>query len=177
MPARFIRARSRAIIDETTVRHCAEAVVQRVAPDESAFFPEISTAYFADPEGVDKGGARSGRPLRFGAEDLVDLVSLVALQAVSAVVEYVVTEVLEGMKPAARLKALRRLFRVGRELPQGDGDAEAEKPPVSLTPEQLTQVRRVAIEAAKRHRTSEEKAERIANAIVAGLLPDEGEKR
>ncbi len=169
--------------DEAIIRYGAEIIVRQVAPEELPFFPEISDAYFAAPERVLTGGGAGGGPLRFGAAELVDLMSVVALAVMNATVEHTVSETLKGVKPSALPGALKRLFGLGRATGEGNrGRAALEPrpspeprqpsdPPLSLTPEQLAQVREVAIEVACRHGAKADKAEVMANAVVAMLLP------
>lgn len=185
MPPRFRQKKPQIIIDEAIVRYGAEIIVRQLAPEELPFFLEISDAYFADPEPVLNGDSSDDGPLRFGAADLVNLLSVVALMVMSATVEHTVSETLKNVKPSVVPAVLRRLFggeKAADEEHCGATAFESEPRPspelrepsdlrVSLTPEQLARVRGVAIEAALRQGLPAEKAEVMANAVVAMLLP------
>ncbi|MEO3814370.1 hypothetical protein ABGB17_35690 [Sphaerisporangium sp. B11E5] len=128
--------------------------MRQLAPEELPFLPEISDVYFADPERALRDDASGDGPLRFGGAELVDLLSIVALAVMTAVTDHMVRDALEHVKPSAVPGTLRRLFGAGRTAGDEHGGAapgepgSLPSPPVSLTTEQLSRVRGVAMEVA-----------------------------
>ncbi|SHF56571.1 hypothetical protein [Streptoalloteichus hindustanus] len=131
-------------------------VVARVAPEEipivdglDALGADTAARHWA------KAGARR-EPLGFGLGDAVVVVTPIVWWAVEHVAGRLAESATDGVVSRAR-----RLFRRRKAIPRVVD--------LPLTPEQLAEVRRKALEAGARQGLPPERSEEIADAIVARL--------
>jgi hypothetical protein len=152
------------VVDDTLVRDMARIVVKQVAPAELPMFSTLSDAYLADLRAPRSGSGGSG-PLGFGVGDAVELLTPVALMVATEVTQHLVGEFTRGAVARGRravTHAVRRLFRITGK----SAEPEDEEAPVTLTAVQWAEVRRIAVETARRSGLSAEMAELMGDAVV-----------
>lgn len=180
-------------VDQELVQDIARAVVERVEPGELAVFRRESKAYFRDPQGELKAARKSLRgkakdePMGFGADE----VAVALAPFVLAVVQGVLTSLAQSLTTTATDRSqagVGRLLRrmLGRPeptvdetpvLPQEPGPAQtppatpASGPEVALSTEQLGRIHAQALRTASDLGLDEERALRLADALVETLSP------
>ena len=147
---------------DDAVAALARAAIARTAPEELPLFRATSEAYFDDPASVGRGGGDT--MLGFGVEAAVILVTPVALEVAKDVLVWLRAQLAER----AGDQGEAALDWVTAKLTGRSGDAAADDTE-SLTDDQLTQVRSLALEKAKQLKLPEAKAELLADSLVGSL--------
>jgi len=149
--------------DEALVRELAEPLVAQFSPAEQGeLFDVLSEAHFADPAAYTRQDPDRG-PLAFGLPELTVLLTPVFLAAMNEAVRYAVAAAMaKGAKVTTA--AIRRLFRRGR-APES-GPEPAQEPPLSLTPEQWSEVRQIVERVALKGGVPADQAQLMADAVV-----------
>ncbi len=187
---------------EWTVR-LARRAVQDVAPDELPHFAVVSQAYLSASRARRQRAVRRAEPLGLGLEGVAVLLTTAVLAVAAKVSDHLAQELVERGVNAAepglrtrlrRWRARRRGGASGESDANGpsgasdDGETAAEPLP-ALTPEQLAQVRELAVRSGLRQRLAEPMAQAVADGIIAELVtaeargtstvtpPDEGADR
>jgi hypothetical protein len=150
----------------------ARRALAEAAPEELPLFRATSQAYFDDPDGT--LARRGGRDelLGFGVEGAIVLMAPVALDVAKTVVAFVVSRIraaAEREGGEAIDNAVERFFARFR----GGGGPDDDSQPAAdaeLSPEQLDEVRQVALERARALDLPEAKAVLLADAVVGGLV-------
>lgn len=142
----------------------ARGAVTRVAPEELPLFTATSEIYRADPGAVEAETQRD-ELLGFGGE-IAMAVTPIALSVAGAVTKFL----LEQLRDVAGSESQDALHRLVRRLVGGDGGDGDDAAPVPLTRDQLREVRRVALERARRLAMPDAQAELLADAMVGGLV-------
>jgi hypothetical protein len=152
-------------MDEELVVSLARTAIEARAPHELPMFEAASREFVADPRRVERRAAPDD-PLGFGAE-VAGALTPVAL----AVAGEVVTVLWEQVRSALREESdsvvrawVRKLFVRLR----GPSEAEPSEP-ASLTPEQLAQVKAVALAKAASLGLPSEEGMLLADAMVGAL--------
>lgn len=153
----------------TTVRtadELARRVVRKIAPEELPSFDIVAAPYLESPEQAERRLRQAhDDPLGFGLADVVALatpvVALVSGSVITAVSDSVGKAVRDGAVGALR-KAWRKLRRKPLE--------PLELPSTPLTTAQLAEVRQIALERALSLGMKRQKAEALADAVVAALV-------
>jgi hypothetical protein len=160
--------------ERATVEVLARELVAEVSPAELPLFRATADRYFADPDGTLAARGRTDEPLGFGAETAVALVGPFALDLVRRVLVRLVDRVGDAVADALAERVLRR-------SPSGPGggaapptaasgsDSSAAAGPDPLDPAQLALVRQVADEEARRLQLPPDRAQRLADALVASI--------
>jgi hypothetical protein len=146
----------------------ARVVLGEVAPEELPLLGPISTAYFADPEQALRGSSTRDEPLGFGVPVSGQLLTPVVLAVMSPVVSFLVAEVRKSVQaeaPGVINDLVKSVFKKARSSPASDDDQQT----VELSPQQLTQVREIALEKGRQLGLNDERAELLADALVGGL--------
>ncbi len=144
----------------------ARDVVAQVAPQELPLFRSISSEYLKDPTSVtDK---RSGRDemLGFGLGDAAPFLTPVILYVVTEVIKFLTEEVKKSLRKASSElieEVVRGLFK------KFNSPGKKTKQTTSLSPEQLIEVRRIALEKAGQLKVSDEQAKLLADSIAERL--------
>ncbi|WP_404962100.1 hypothetical protein [Streptomyces sp. 147326] len=184
-------------VDEELVQDIARAVVERAVPGELALFRRQSKAYFRDPEGELKAARKSLRAkpkdeaLGFGGGE----VAVALAPFILAVVQGVVVSLTQSLATTAADRSqegIRRLLRRVLRRPEPaaaealaetptethaataagtDAAAATPAPGVPLSPEQLGRIRAQALAAALELGLDEDRAVRLADALVDTLTP------
>ena len=103
----------------------------------------------------------------FGAGDAVVLLTPIVLAVVNDVIAFLIEEV----KKAAQAESARWINDTVKAMFKKFGPAEKEEKgkPLSLTPEQLAQVRSIVVKKARQLKLSDERAQILADTVVGGL--------
>jgi hypothetical protein len=161
-------------IERDLVGELAQAALRLVSPEELAVFQETEADYYRDPESFWHTRHRD-EAVGFGIE--LELLTPYVLVVGIAVVRFLASAVADAVREDLRdqlepviATMVRRLFRRGS--PSGDRDPEAPEHGASLgrTAEQGHEVRRVALQQARRLGLDEEKAALLADAFAGALL-------
>lgn len=155
----------------TTVRtadELARRVVRKIAPEELPSFDIVAAPYLESPKQAERRLRQAhDDPLGFGLGDIVAMatpvIALVSGSVITAVSDSVGKAVRDGTANAAR-KAWRK-FR-------GKPVEPLELPSTPLTTAQLTEVRQIALARALSLGMKQQKAEALADAVVALVLRD-----
>jgi len=167
--------------ERATVEALARQVVAEVSPAELPLFRATADRYFADPDGTLAVRGRTDEPLGFGAETVVALVGPFALDLVRRVLGRLVERLGDAVADAAAERVLRRTGAGGGGVASagsasgspgagaGGGDSPAASGPDPLDPAQLALVRQVADEEARRLQLPPDRAQRLADVLVASI--------
>jgi hypothetical protein len=161
-------------IERDLVDELACTVLQRVAPEELVVFDETAADYSRDPELV-LNARRRDEAVGFGLEmalltPYVLAVGTVVVRFLGSIISDAVRdEIRDELKPVIA-GPVRRLFR--REgTPQADrGESAGQDRAPGVTAEQAREVRRVALQQARRSGLDDDKASLLADAFVGALL-------
>jgi hypothetical protein len=132
----------------------AREVVADLAPDELALFEPVSRAYLRDPKKVLSDRERPGAVLGSGLDVVIALLSPVALGVATAVYEHLLDKT--GEKIVEGGGRLFKRLRRPRDAPR-------------ITPDQLDELRALAIERAKELGVADDLAEKVGDALRATL--------
>jgi hypothetical protein len=153
----------------TTVRtaeELARRVVRKIAPEELSSFDIVAAPYLERPNQAERRLRQAhDDPLGFGLGDIVAMatpvIALVSGSVITAVSDSVGKAVRDGTTSTAR-KAWRKL--------RGKPTEPLELPSTPLTKAQLTEVRQIALERARSLGMKQQKAEALADAVIAALV-------
>lgn len=159
----------------TTVRtadELARRVVRKIAPEELPSFDIVAAPYLKNPEQAERRLRRAyDDPLGFGLGDIVAMatpvVALVSGSVITAVSDSVGKAVTDGTANAVR-KAWRKL--------RGKPLQPLELPSTPLSTTQLAEVRQIALDRALSLGMERQKAEALADAVVAALVLRENDQ-
>ncbi|MFS8101070.1 hypothetical protein LFM09_28500 [Lentzea alba] len=153
----------------TTVRtadELARRVVRKIAPEELPSFDIVAAPYLESPEPAERRLRQAhDDPLGFGLGDIIAM----ATPVIALVSGSVITAVSDSLGKAVHdstAGAVRKAWRKIRRKPQ----EPLELPSTPLTREQLAEVRQIALERALSLGMKQQKAEALADAVVAALV-------
>ncbi|SFR13271.1 hypothetical protein SAMN04488564_103980 [Lentzea waywayandensis] len=153
----------------TTVRtadELARRVVRKIAPEELSSFDIVAAPYLESPKQAERRLRQAhDDPLGFGLGDVVAMatpvIALVSGSVITAVSDNVGKAVSDGTTNAVR-KAWRKL--------RGKPVTPLELPSTPLTTTQLAEVRQIALERALSLGMEQQKADALADAVIAALV-------
>lgn len=142
-------------------------VVIQIAPQELPLFRAHSEAYFKDPQKALQSQSAKDEMLGFGPSGAVVLLTPIALAVISDVIAFLVEE----FKKAAQGESASWIYDTVKAMFKKFRPAEKEEKekPMSLTPEQLAQVRHIVVKKARQLKLSDERARTLADTVVGGL--------
>jgi len=153
----------------TTVRtahELARRVVREIAPEELPAFDLVAAPYLQNPRQAERRLRQAhDDPLGFGLGDIVTM----ATPVIALVSGSVITAVSDSVGKAVRdgaAGALRKTWRKIRRKPA----EPLELPSTPLTKAQLAEVRQIALERALSLGMKQQKADALADAVVAALV-------
>ena len=147
------------IVDQELVADLARDLIGAIAPGELPLFGAMSKAWFADPARVQT--KQGDDVLAFGVAETTALLSPVLLAAATQALKYAGQELGRSVASAS-LAWLRDQLR---HLLHGENSG------VSLDAQQIAKLRAITLETTRRYRIPKEKAEQIADAMMARLAP------
>ena len=152
------------------IQELSKEIVVEVAPEELDLFDELVAEYFRNPAPPDLSARPKDDPLGFGLGEVLIAVTPAAAAMVKEVVNYLMTESMKAAKEESAEvieKKVKSLFNPKKkdEKPTKKNDKEVRQ----LNKEQLEQVKKLARRQAIKFGISEDKAEKMANALVGSL--------
>lgn len=157
------------LVEDRIVADVARDQVALVAPQEEMIFGMISEAYFQDPNEALRRRDGKDEMLGFGVETGVVLLTPVILMVTKEVIEFLAAEVTKSLQTqSASLvnELVRKMFKKFRREEEG----ARENLPPSLTRDQISQVRTLALEKASQLRLSETQAALLADSLAGSLV-------
>jgi hypothetical protein len=154
-------------INEQLVSELAKDILVDLAPQEKALFKPISEAYFKDPENVLAAQQGKDELLGFGAAEAATLITPIVLAVSTEVIQFLFEEARKALQSESSTlisQTVKSWF--GKLQPNQEQKTPT---PAPLTPEQLEQVRKIAIKKARQLKLSEKNTKLLADAIVGGL--------
>jgi hypothetical protein len=148
-----------------TVTEVSKDLITQLAPQEKALFQPISEAYFKNPEKTLSENKAKDEMLGFGAAEAVTLLTPVILAVSGDVIKFLIAEAQKAVQSESTdlinetVKGWFGKFHA----------KEDKKSPPPLTPDQLEQVRKVAMKKAKQLSLSDKNTKLLADAIVGSL--------
>lgn len=145
----------------------ARGAVAQVAPSELPLFSAVSKAYAQDPERVVRATEAKDEMLGFGVLAAAPLLTPIVIAVAEYVLRFVGSELLKAAKNEGS-GAIGKVVHQFAARVMGPGE---NPPPTAahLTPQQLADIRAVAVERAVALKLSAEKAEQLADSLVATL--------
>lgn len=163
------------MVASTTVRtadELARRVVRKIAPEELPSFDIVAAPYLESPEQAERRLRRAyDDPLGFGLGDIVAM----ATPVVALVSGSVITAVSDSVGKAVRDGTTSTMRKAWRKL-RGKPAEPLELPSTPLTTAQLAEVRRIALERALSLGMKQQKADALADAVVAALVLRENDQ-
>jgi hypothetical protein len=160
-------------IDNQLVSDVARELVLQLAPQELPLFRANSAAYFQDPEKALAGQKGKDEMLGFGSGEVVVFLTPIALTVATEVVKFLVEEVKKSAKDESSaiigdmVKRVFKKFKLAEK--KDDKKKDEKKTSPALTPDQLGQVRDIALRKARQLKLSEARAKLLADAVVGSL--------
>lgn len=153
----------------TTVRTAddlARRVVRKIAPEELPSFDLVAAPYLENPRQAERRLRQAHNdPIGFGLGDAVAMatpvIALVSGSVITAVSDSIGTAVRDGITSAVR-KAWRKM--------RGKPAEPLALPAAPLTTAQLAEVRQIALERALSLGMKQQKADALADAVIAALV-------
>ncbi|MFN8384646.1 MAG: hypothetical protein U0V02_22115 [Anaerolineales bacterium] len=142
----------------------ALGVIKEIAPQETPIFKAASEAYFKDPSKATSQNERKDQVLGFGIAEASSFITPMALAVTSEVVTFLISEVKKSLEKESlgvidnAVKSLFKRFR-----------PHEKKPAITLTPEQLKEVHKIAHAKALALKLSSARAEQLADSLVCEL--------
>ena len=157
------------------IAELSREIVMNVAPEELPIFRAQSEAYFKNPKKLLARKVGKDDMLGFGAGEAVAFLTPFILAVMSDVVTFLTDEIRKALKgEAASLitRTVKSLFKTRDPAADQDDKTEEkeEEKRMSLTAEQLDQVREIVLSRARQLKIAEVKADLLANSIVGSLL-------
>ncbi len=149
------------------VSDVAHDLLNQLAPQELPLFRATSEAYFKNPQKALKGQLARDETLGFGSGEAAILLTPLVLAVTTEVVKFLAEEIKKSVKEesssliSASVKKVFKKFR-----PQEKAD---KKTPPPLSPEQLAQVREIALKKARQLKLPEARAKLLADSVVGSL--------
>ncbi len=143
-------------------------IVAQTAPQELPLFRIMSAAYFKNPDQVLKGQSGKDEMLGFGVAEAVVMLTPSILAIMSQVVNFVMAEVQNSVATNSAdviADLVSKMFKKFRPAEKKD----QENLP-ALTTEQLTRVRNMAYQEARKLVLSDAQADLLADSIVGSLV-------
>jgi DNA replicative helicase MCM subunit Mcm2 (Cdc46/Mcm family) len=155
-------------MNEQLVSEFAKDILGELAPQEKALFKPISEAYFKNPEKVLAAQQGKDELLGFGAAEAAALITPIVLAVSTEVVQFLFQEARKAVQSESS-SLINETVKSWFGKLQPEEKEKTSPPPPPLTPEQLEQVRKIAIKKARLLKLSETNTKLLADAIVGGL--------
>lgn len=160
--------------DRAAVEALARDLVADVSPAELPLFRATADSYYADPGRALDARGRADESLGFGVEAAVTLVGPFALDLVRRVLTSLTDRVGDALAEAVARRLERRPAtattpRTATGVGTGPTGETPSGGPEPFDPAQLGLLRRVAEEEARRMELTPERAQRLADALVASI--------
>jgi hypothetical protein len=147
----------------------AHDLVTQISPQELPLFRANSTAYFQNPEKTLKGQKGKDEMLGFGAGEAITFMTPIILAVTTEVISFISQELKSSLETESSSfinDAVKGLFKKFHST-DNEKKERAKIPP--LTPKQLTQVKKLAIQKAHQLKLADDKAILLADLITGSL--------
>jgi hypothetical protein len=151
--------------DPQLVTEIARGIIAELAPEELPMFGLASQAYVSDPRRL-SASADDDEMLGFGGGTQLELLTPVVLTVASGVVSYLLSTVFAAAKAEGQVLIQQQVKQLFKRFHAPEPDTKA---PVTLTRDQLIEVRRVAYEIATRSGVTAAQAALLADSTVGQL--------
>ena len=154
------------IIENQLIAELARDLISQTVPQELPLFRANSEAFFTNPEKLLAGQKGKDEMLGFGVGEAVAMMTPAALMVTSEIVKFLTEEVKKSAKGEGTAlvgETVKKMFKKFRV------EEKKENSPAPLTPEQLNQVRELALKKARQLKLSDARCKLLADALVGSL--------
>ena len=148
------------------VAELARDLISQTAPQELPLFRANSEAFFTNPEKLLAGQKGKDEMLGFGVGEAVAMMTPTVLAVTGEVVKFLMEELKKTAKDESTAlvgETVKKMFKKFRP------EEKKENSPAPLTPEQLAQVRELALKKARHLKLSDARCKLLADALVGSL--------
>lgn len=148
------------------IAELARDLISQTAPQELPLFRANSEAFFTNPEKLFAGQKGRDEVLGFGVGDAVVMLTPAVLAITSEIVKFLNEEFKKSAKEEGTVlvgETVKKMFKKFRP------EEKKENSPAPLTPEQLNQVRELALKKARHLKLSDARCKLLADALVGSL--------
>ena len=148
------------------IAELARDLISQTVPQELPLFRANSEAFFSNPEKLLAGQKGKDEMLGFGVGEAITMLSPVILAVTSEVIKFLTEELKKTMKDESSAlvgEYVKKMFKKFRT------DEKKENTPAPLTPDQLAQVRELALKKARHLKLSDARCKLLADALVGSL--------
>lgn len=148
------------------IAELARDLISQTAPQELPLFRANSEAFFTNPEKLLAGQKGKDEMLGFGVGEAITMMSPAILMVTSEIVKFLIDELKKTVKDESSAligETVKKMFKKFRP------EEKKENAPSPLTPEQLAQVRELALKKARQLKLSDERCKLLADALVGSL--------
>ena len=153
------------VSEHQLIEHIANGIVTECAPQELVLFPEISQAYFKNPQKMRKGLV--GKEEILGL-DIGSTASIILSPIVLVIVDTMIKSLTEEVAESNFFKRMLVKFHLAKN------EEKKVTLPLSLTPAQLREVREKAVAQAIQFELEQKQAELLADSLIGKLSLIEG---
>lgn len=148
------------------IAELARDLISQTAPQELPLFRANSEAFFTNPEKLLAGQKGKDEMLGFGAGEAIAMMTPAILAVTGEVVKFLAEEFKKTAKDESTAfvsETVKKMFKKFRP------EEKKENSPAPLTPEQLNQVRELALKKARHLKLSDARCKLLADALVGSL--------
>jgi hypothetical protein len=153
---------------EQVVLEISRSFVSAIAPEELPLFRAQSEAYLQDPQKLNNRGKSKDEMLGFGVGETVTFLTPVVIAVTMEVFDYLMDELKKNLKSegsAAISDMIKQMFKKSPNTP----DMQENQPTIPQGKEGLNKIHTLVMDKARQMKLSENKANQLANAIIADL--------
>lgn len=154
--------------EQQMIAELSKDLVTRVAPEELDIFDDLLQDYFENPQPPDRTAKAGDDALGFGLGEVMIAMTPVAAAVATAALNFLLQAVLKAAQDETVAQVRSRL------KPLFERKAKADK--LSLTTEQLKQLRDTARASAEQYGLDAKQAAQLTNALLVALMLDEPAK-
>lgn len=148
------------------IAELARDLISQTVPQELPLFRANSEAFFSNPEKLLAGQKGKEEMLGFGVGEAITMLSPAILVVTSEIVKFLIEELKKTVKDESSAlvsETVKKMFKKFRP------EENKENSPAPLTPEQLAQVRELALKKARHLKLSDARCKLLADALVGSL--------
>ncbi len=154
--------------DQQIIAELSKEMIMHVAPEELDIFDDLLQGYFENPQPPDRTAKASDDALGFGLGEVMIAMTPVAAAVATAALNFLLQAVLKAAQDETVAQVRSRL------KPLFERKAKTDK--LSLTTEQLKQLRDTARASAVQFGLDVQQAEQMTNALLVTLMLDKPAK-
>jgi len=153
-------------IENQLIAELSRDLISETAPQELPLFRANSEAFFTNPEKLLAMQKSRDEMLGFGVGEAVAMMTPAVLAVTSEIVKFLSEEVKKSAKEEGTAlvgETVKKMFKKFRP------EEKKENSPAPLTPEQLNQVRELALKKARHLKLSDARCKLLADALIGSL--------